>query len=61
VKAHEPAGERCVVCPSGCKVDRRADVADPCAVAGMLENPEQRGVFDEEPVLLDRRGVSLPR
>jgi hypothetical protein len=48
-----------VVCPRGCKVDRRADVADLCAVGGMLDNPEPRGVFDEEPVL-DRRGVSLP-
>jgi putative pyruvate formate lyase activating enzyme len=31
-EAHELLGERCVVCPRGCKVDRRADVAGLCAI-----------------------------
>jgi putative pyruvate formate lyase activating enzyme len=31
-EAHELLGERCVVCPRGCKVDRRADVKGLCAI-----------------------------
>jgi putative pyruvate formate lyase activating enzyme len=32
IEAHKLLGERCVVCPRGCKVDRRADVAGLCAI-----------------------------
>ena len=31
-EAHELLGERCVVCPRGCKTDRRADVKGLCAI-----------------------------
>jgi putative pyruvate formate lyase activating enzyme len=31
-EAHELLGERCVVCPRGCKVDRRVDVKGLCAI-----------------------------
>jgi len=31
-EALELLGERCVVCPRGCKFDRRADAAGVCAI-----------------------------
>jgi uncharacterized Fe-S radical SAM superfamily protein PflX len=51
-EAHELLGERCVVCPRGCKVDRRANVAGLCAIGRgsslAHEVPQGKGVTHGE-------------
>jgi len=56
VKAHELLGERCVVCPRGCKVDRRADVAGLCAIGRHAVIASYFPHFGEEDCLRGRRG-----
>jgi uncharacterized Fe-S radical SAM superfamily protein PflX len=48
VEAFELLGPRCVVCPRGCKIDRRADAQGLCAI----EAPRRRRL-----VLPDRGSV----
>ena len=54
--AHELLGERCVVCPRGCKVDRRADVAGLCAIGRHAVVASYFPHFGEEDCLRGRRG-----
>ena len=56
VEAHELLGERCLVCPRGCKVDRRADVAGLCAVGRHAVVASYFPHFGEEDCLRGRRG-----
>ena len=56
VEAHELLGERCFVCPRGCKVDRRADVAGLCAVGRHAVVASYFPHFGEEDCLRGRRG-----
>src|SRR6266511_1028567 len=55
-EAHELLGERCVVCPRGCKVDRRADVKGLCAIgryAVVASHPAlRRGELPSRPARL---------
>jgi putative pyruvate formate lyase activating enzyme len=55
-EAHELLGERCVVCPRGCKVDRRADVAGLCAIGRRAVVASHFPHFGEEDCLRGRRG-----
>jgi putative pyruvate formate lyase activating enzyme len=55
-EAHELLGERCVVCPRGCKVDRRADVAGLCAVGRHAVVASYFPHFGEEDCLRGRSG-----
>jgi putative pyruvate formate lyase activating enzyme len=55
-EAHELLGERCVVCPRGCKVDRRADVAGLCAIGRHAVVASHYPHFGEEDCLRGRRG-----
>jgi putative pyruvate formate lyase activating enzyme len=55
-EAHELLGERCVVCPRRCKVDRRADVAGLCAVGRHAVVASYFPHFGEEDCLRGRRG-----
>ena len=55
-EAHELLGERCVVCPRGCKVDRRADVAGLCAIGRHAVVASYFPHFGEEDCLRGRRG-----
>jgi putative pyruvate formate lyase activating enzyme len=55
-EAHELLGERCVVCPRGCKVDRRADVAGLCAIGRHSVVASYYPHFGEEDCLRGRRG-----
>jgi putative pyruvate formate lyase activating enzyme len=55
-EAHELLGERCVVCPRGCKVDRRADVAGLCAIGRQAVVASYYPHFGEEDCLRGRRG-----
>jgi putative pyruvate formate lyase activating enzyme len=55
-EAHELLGERCVVCPRGCKVDRRADVAGLCAVGRHAVVASYFPHFGEEDCLRGGRG-----
>jgi putative pyruvate formate lyase activating enzyme len=55
-EAHELLGERCVVCPRGCKVDRRADVAGLCAIGRRAVVASYFPHFGEEDSLRGRRG-----
>jgi putative pyruvate formate lyase activating enzyme len=55
-EAHELLGERCVVCPRGCKVDRRADVAGLCAIGRQAVVASYFAHFGEEDCLRGRRG-----
>jgi putative pyruvate formate lyase activating enzyme len=55
-EAHELLGERCVVCPRGCKVDRRADVAGLCAIGRRAVVASYFPHFGEEDCLRGRRG-----
>jgi putative pyruvate formate lyase activating enzyme len=55
-EAHELLGERCVVCPRGCKVDRRADVAGLCAIGRHAVVASHFPHFGEEDCLRGRRG-----
>jgi putative pyruvate formate lyase activating enzyme len=56
VEAHELLGERCVVCPRGCKVDRRADVAGLCAIGRQAVVASYFPHFGEEDCLRGRHG-----
>ena len=55
-EAHELLGERCVVCPRGCKVDRRADVAGLCAIGRHAVVASYFPHFGEEDCLRGWRG-----
>jgi putative pyruvate formate lyase activating enzyme len=55
-EAHELLGERCVVCPRGCKVDRRDDVAGLCAIGRHAVVASHFPHFGEEDCLRGRRG-----
>jgi putative pyruvate formate lyase activating enzyme len=55
-EAHGLLGERCVVCPRGCKVDRRADVAGLCAIGRHAVVASYFPHFGEEDCLRGRRG-----
>jgi putative pyruvate formate lyase activating enzyme len=56
VEARELLGERCVVCPRGCRVDRRADVAGLCAIGRQAVVASYFPHFGEEDCLRGRRG-----
>jgi putative pyruvate formate lyase activating enzyme len=56
VEAYELLGERCVVCPRGCKVDRRADVAGLCAIGRQAVVASYFPHFGEEDCLRGSRG-----
>ena len=56
IVAHELLGERCLVCPRGCKVDRRADVAGLCAIGRHAVIASYFPHFGEEDCLRGRRG-----
>ena len=55
-EAYELLGERCVVCPRGCKADRRADVAGLCAIGRHAVVASYFPHFGEEDCLRGRRG-----
>jgi putative pyruvate formate lyase activating enzyme len=55
-EAHELLGQCCVVCPRGCKVDRRADVAGLCAIGRRAVVASYFPHFGEEDSLRGRRG-----
>jgi putative pyruvate formate lyase activating enzyme len=55
-EAHELLGPRCVVCPRGCRVDRRADVAGLCAVGRHAVVASYFPHFGEEDCLRGSRG-----
>lgn len=56
VEAHELLGERCVVSPRGCKVDRLADIAGLCAIGRHAVVASYFRHFGEEDCLRGRRG-----
>jgi putative pyruvate formate lyase activating enzyme len=56
LEAHALLGERCVVCPRGCKVDRRADVAGLCAIGRHAVVASHFPHFGEEDCLRGWRG-----
>jgi putative pyruvate formate lyase activating enzyme len=56
VEARELLGERCVVCPRGCKVDRRADVVGLCAIGRHAVVASYFPHFGEEDCLRGWRG-----
>jgi putative pyruvate formate lyase activating enzyme len=55
-ESFELLGERCVVCPRGCKVDRRADVAGLCAIGRHAVVASYFPHFGEEDCLRGSRG-----
>jgi putative pyruvate formate lyase activating enzyme len=55
-EAFELLGERCVVCPRGCKVDRRVDVAGLCAIGRHAVVASYFPHFGEEDCLRGSRG-----
>jgi putative pyruvate formate lyase activating enzyme len=55
-EAHELLGPRCVVCPRGCKVDRREDVAGLCAIGRHAVVASYFPHFGEEDCLRGHRG-----
>ena len=55
-EACELLGARCVVCPRGCKVDRRADVAGLCAIGRHAVVASYFPHFGEEDCLRGQRG-----
>jgi putative pyruvate formate lyase activating enzyme len=55
-EAHELLGERCMVCPRGCKVDRRADVPGLCAIGRHAVVASYFPHFGEEDCLRGWRG-----
>jgi putative pyruvate formate lyase activating enzyme len=55
-EAHELLGERCVVCPRGCKVDRRVDVKGLCAIGRYAVVASYFPHFGEENCLRGSRG-----
>jgi putative pyruvate formate lyase activating enzyme len=56
LEAHELLGERCVVCPRGCRVDRRANVAGLCTIGRHAVVASYFPHFGEEDCLRGRRG-----
>ena len=54
--AQDLLGERCVVCPRGCKVDRRVDVKGLCAIGRDAVVASYFPHFGEEDCLRGRRG-----
>jgi putative pyruvate formate lyase activating enzyme len=56
VEAHELLGPRCVVCPRGCKVDRREDIKGLCAIGRDAVVASYFPHFGEEDCLRGRRG-----
>jgi putative pyruvate formate lyase activating enzyme len=56
VEAHELLGPRCVVCPRGCKVDRREDVKGLCAIGRDAVVASYFPHFGEEDCLRGQRG-----
>jgi putative pyruvate formate lyase activating enzyme len=56
VEAYGLLGERCVVCPRGCRVDRRADVVGLCAIGRQAVVASYFPHFGEEDCLRGRRG-----
>src|SRR5215207_399875 len=54
--AHELLGERCVVCPRLCRVDRRVDVRGLCAIGRHAVVASSFPHFGEEDCLRGRRG-----
>ena len=55
-EAFQLLGERCVVCPRGCKVDRRADVKGLCAIGRHAVVASYFPHFGEEDCLRGSRG-----
>jgi putative pyruvate formate lyase activating enzyme len=55
-EAYELLGPRCVVCPRGCKVDRREDVKGLCAIGRYAVVASHFPHFGEEDCLRGRRG-----
>jgi putative pyruvate formate lyase activating enzyme len=55
-EAHELLGPRCIVCPRGCKVDRRDDVKGLCAIGRDAVVASYFPHFGEEDCLRGRRG-----
>jgi putative pyruvate formate lyase activating enzyme len=55
-EAHELLGPRCVVCPRGCKVDRREDIKGLCAIGRDAVVASYFPHFGEEDCLRGRRG-----
>jgi putative pyruvate formate lyase activating enzyme len=55
-EAHELLGPRCVVCPRGCKVDRREDVKGLCAIGRDAVVASYFPHFGEEDCLRGKRG-----
>jgi len=55
-EAHELLGPRCVVCPRGCKVDRRDDVPGLCAIGRNAVVASYFPHFGEEDCLRGHRG-----
>jgi putative pyruvate formate lyase activating enzyme len=55
-EAYELLGERCVVCPRGCKVDRRHDVHGLCAIGRHAVVASYFAHFGEEDCLRGRLG-----
>jgi putative pyruvate formate lyase activating enzyme len=55
-EAFDLLGERCVVCPRGCKVDRRANVAGLCAIGRYAVVASYFHHFGEEDCLRGWRG-----
>jgi putative pyruvate formate lyase activating enzyme len=55
-EAHELLGPRCVVCPRGCKVDRRDDVKGLCAIGRQAVVASYFPHFGEEDCLRGRKG-----
>jgi putative pyruvate formate lyase activating enzyme len=56
VEAFELLGPRCVVCPRGCKIDRRADEKGLCAIGRQAVVASYFPHFGEEDCLRGRRG-----
>jgi putative pyruvate formate lyase activating enzyme len=54
--AHELLGPRCIVCPRGCKVDRREDVKGLCAIGRDAVVASYFPHFGEEDCLRGHRG-----
>jgi putative pyruvate formate lyase activating enzyme len=55
-EAFELLGPRCVVCPRGCKIDRRADAIGLCAIGRTAVVASYFPHFGEEDCLRGRRG-----
>ena len=60
-EAYELLGPRCVVCPRGCKVDRREDVKGLCAIGRQAVVASYFPHFGEEDCLRGRNGSGTVR